>query len=96
MTQALLGFAAERNPMKQKVHIISLLSGMALGAVVMLTVAATNNERVKWEYKIQYFGGTSHVGSDGINALGEEGWEVVGGFTNEEGKNPGFVLKRRK
>jgi len=40
--------------MKHRLHVNSIVVGALLGAVIILTVAAVNKERTRWEYVAQY------------------------------------------
>ena len=81
--------------MNRKFNIQSLLVGVALGAVIVLTVAAVNSKRPAWEYTAFYYA-TPQPDMDAIKKLGNDGWELAVHFGGSDGKNPGFIFMRER
>ena len=53
----------------------------------------------RWEYKVLNFGGVikvvrAEVVEEALNALGQEGWEAVGGFSADSSAHALVILKR--
>lgn len=55
-------------------------------------------EQTQWEYRVQTVGGMfstrDEVVEEALNALGEEGWELVNAFSPENSAKVTLVAKR--
>ena len=82
--------------MKKKIDIRSLVLGALLGMAIVFSVAAANEERTVWEYKV--VAGTV-LGTEGpldsvINRTVNEGWQFVSASHSTE--RYGFAVMRRE
>ncbi len=80
--------------MKQNLNIRSLVTGALLSALLILTIAAVQEQRTQWEYTAYYQGGSSQPNFNAINKLGNDGWEAVGYIGGHNSQ--GFLFKRKK
>ncbi len=81
--------------MKQNLNIRSLVTGAVLSALLILTIAAVQENRSSWEYKTFTQGGASSLDMKAINNLGYDGWEAVGFFSLPP-HSQGFLFKRKR
>jgi hypothetical protein len=63
--------------MKNWIYIATFLAGILVGSVIINVHAQNINTKVKWEYKVEYFG-SFNIMEKGLNKFALEGWEVVG------------------
>jgi hypothetical protein len=73
--------------MKNKINIKSLLLGVVLGAVVVLSIGAATGQK-----KVEYRHVATQVSDGSLNKLADEGWTVVCTGTSQSG---GFYLLTR-
>jgi hypothetical protein len=81
---------------KTKIDIKSMVLGALLGMAIVLSVAAANESRTVWEYKV--VAGTV-LGTEGpldtvINKSVNEGWQFVSASHSTE--RYGFAVMRRE
>ena len=81
--------------MNRKFDIQSLLVGVVLGAVIVLTVAAVNSKHPAWEYTAYYYN-NPQPDLEAIKKLGNDGWELATYFGGSDGKSPGFIFMRER
>jgi hypothetical protein len=82
--------------MKKKIDIRSMVLGALLGMAIAVSVAAANEGRAVWEYKV--VAGTV-LGTEGpldnvINRSVKEGWQFVSASHSTE--RYGFAVMRRE
>lgn len=86
------------NPQNRKFDIKSLLLGAALGAGIVLSVAAAteSRERATWEYKVVVGTVLSNDGKleDGLNGAAAQGWDFVSASPIRD--QYGFAVMRRE
>ena len=82
--------------MKKKIDIRSMVLGALLGMAIVFSVAAANEGRMVWEYKVvsgKVLGTESPLDSV-INRSVNEGWEFVSAAHSTE--HYGFAVMRRE
>ena len=82
--------------MKKKIDIKSMVFGALLGTVIVFSVAAANDGRAVWEYKVVAGTvlGTEAPLDNVINRSVNEGWEFVSAAHSTE--RYGFAVMRRE
>ena len=82
--------------MKKKIDIRSTVLGALLGMAIVLSVAAANEGRTAWEYKVVSGTvlGTEAALDSVINRSVNEGWEFVSAAHSTE--RYGFAVMRRE
>lgn len=82
--------------MRKKIDLKSLFFGALLGAVTLFSIAAAKNtETSAWDYTTYFYRG-SHPPVEGIQKLGDGGWELVSAIATDGGRTSGFIFKRPK
>lgn len=82
--------------MKKKIDIKSMVLGALLGMAIVVSIAAANDSRTVWEYKVltgTVFG-TEGLLDNVINRSVSEGWEFVSASHSIE--RYGFAVMRRE